>query len=236
MSEKNYNIYLEFNYSNLNIAVFDKINDELEYYKEKSYKSYFNTNELNFENLDKLVEENIFKIEKLTKKFIRDVNLIIETPQSKSIKLSISKNNEGDKLTKDDAMYLVQNAKQQILKSNQDLGIVHIVVEKYVLDKIEYEFLPSGKKCNKISVDLNFICFPKELLNNFEKLFLKQQISINKFICSNYVKTFNFNDKNRNICEYGNKIANGINKQEVVSIPKEPKKKGFFAKLFHFFN
>ena len=42
-------------------------------------------------------------------------------------------------------------------------------------------------------------------------------------------------DKEKNICEYAKNIVQGINKQEVVSIPKELEKKGFFEKLFHFF-
>ena len=128
-------------------------------------------------------------IEKITKEFVRDIYLIIETPQSKSLKLSVTKNNEGNKIIKEDAAYLVQDAKQQILKTNQDLRILHIIVENYVLDNVQYKFLPLNQKCNKFSIDVKFICFPKKLLKNFEKLFSKQQIFINQFICLNYIKT-----------------------------------------------
>ena len=180
-------------------------------------------------------QSSIFDIEKLTKEFVRDIYLIVETPQSTSIKLSVTKNNEGNKIIKEDAMYLVQDAKQQLLKSNQDLGIIHIIVENYVLDNIQHKFLPLNQICNKFSIDVKFICFPKSLLKNFEKLFSKQQIFINRFICFNYIKTFDHIDKGQNICEQGKSIVKGINKQEVVLIPKETKKKGFFEKLFHFF-
>ena len=236
MSEKKFDIYFEFNYSGLNLAAFNKISGKLEYYKEQDYKSYLkNYKELNFEKMDQLLETNILNIEKSIEEFVRDVYLIIETPQSTSIKLSVTKNNEGKKIIKEDAMYLVQDAKQQILKSNQDLRMIHIIVENYILDSIQYKFFPSEKKCNKFSIDITFICFPRDLLKSFEKLFLNQQIYINQFICSNYVKTFNFTNKEQNICERAKNIVQGANKQEVVSIPKEPKKKGFFEKLFHFF-
>ena len=66
-------------------------------------------------------------------------------------------------------------------------------------------------------------------------MFFKQQIFINKFICSNYVKKFDFDNNKQNICERSKKIVEGINKQEVVSIPKTIKKTGFFEKLLHFF-
>ncbi len=238
MSERKFAIYLEFNYSRLNLAAFSKTSDKLEYYKEQTYKSYFdNYKELNFEKLEKFLEENILAIEKSTGEFVRDIYLIVETPQSISIKLSVTKNNEGNKIIKEDAMYLVQDAKQQLMKSNQDLGIIHIIVENYVLDDVKYKFLPLEKKCTKFSIDIKFICFPKDLLKSFERLFLKQQIDIIQFVCSNYIKKFEFVDvdKEKNICEYAKDIVQGINKQEVVSIPKELEKKGFFEKLFHFF-
>ena len=236
MSEKIFDIYFEFNYSKINLAAFNKISDKLEYYKEQTYKSYFNNyKKLNFEKLEKLLEESILEIEKSTGEFVRDIYLIVETPQSISIKLSVTKNNEGNKIIKEDAMYLVQDAKQQLLKSNQDLGIIHIIVENYVLDDVKYKFLPLEKKCTKFSIDIKFICFPKDLLKSFERLFLKQQIDIIQFVCSNYIKKFDFINKEKNICEYAKDIVQGINKQEVVSIPKEPKRKGFFEKLFHFF-
>ena len=236
MSKKNFDIYLEFNYSKLNSAAFNKLNSQLEYYKEQSYKPYINSDqELNFDELQKLVEKNIIEMEKSIDEFVKDIYLIIETPQTMSIQLSVIKNNEGKNITKQDALYLIQDAKQQILKSHLDIRILHIIVENYIFDDVEYKFLPLEKNCKKFSIDVKFVCFPKNLLKNFEQLFLKQQIFINQFICLNYVKTFNSKDNEKNICELAKDIVKGVNKQEVVSIPKIIKKTGFFEKLFHFF-
>ncbi len=235
MSKKNFYIYLEFSHTELNIAAFNKINNKLEYSNQKLYKSYFNNNELNFDILQNFVEENIHEVEKAIGEFVKDIYLMIETPQSTSINLSVLKNNEGNKITKQDVMYLIQDAKQQILKSNSAIEIIHIITENYNLDNMNYNFLPLDTNCKKFSIDIKFICFPKDLLRNFEQLFLKQQIFINKFICSNYVKTFDFKNNEKHICEKGKKIVEGINKQEVVSIPKIIEKTGFFERLFHFF-
>ena len=235
MSKKNFYIYLEFSYSELNIVAFNKINNKLEYSNQKLYKSYFNNNELNFDILQNFVEKNILEVEKAIGEFVKDIYLMIETPQSTSINLSVLKNNEGNKITKQDVMYLIQDAKQQILKSNSAIEIIHIITENYNLDNINHNFLPLDINCKKFSIDIKFICFPKNLLRNFEQLFLKQQILINKFICSNYVKTFNSKNNEKHICEKGKEIVEGINKQEVVSIPKIIEKTGFFEKLFHFF-
>ena len=49
------------------------------------------------------------------------------------------------------------------------------------------------------------------------------------------MKRFEFQNNKKNLCERGRDIIEGINKQEVVSIPKTIKKTGFFEKLFHLF-
>ena len=236
MSEKNFVIYLEFGYSKLNIASFDSTSGKLKYFKEELYKSHFGyTKELNFDQLNNFVEENIHKTEKSVGKFINDIYLMVETPQSLTVKLSVMKNNEGKIMTKENAMYLIQDGKQQLLKSNSDIQILHMIVENYVLDDENYNFLPLDINCKKFSMDLKFICFPKDLIKKFEQLFLRQQISIKQFICSNYVKNSNFKNDEKNICERGKAIVEGINKQEVVIVPKIIKKSGFFERLFHFF-
>jgi len=236
MSEKNFDIFLEINYFKLNLAAFSKLNGQLEYYKEKSYIDYFEkNNQLNFDKLQKFAEESIIELEKSINFFVKDIYLIIETPDSTSIKLSISKNNEGKNLVKKDVMYLIQDAKQHFLKSNNELNIIHIIVENYVLDNLSYNFLPLEKNCKKLSIDIQFICFPKHLVKKFEKLFSNQQIYINQFICLNYVRKFDLKTNNKNICERGKSIVEGANKQEVVFIPKLVAKTGFFEKLFHFF-
>ena len=44
-----------------------------------------------------------------------------------------------------------------------------------------------------------------------------------------------FEESTTSICESGLKLMQGINKQEVVIIPKKLKKKGLFERLFYFF-
>tara|TARA_Y100000741_G_scaffold360665_1_gene343273 strand:- start:297 stop:1010 length:714 start_codon:yes stop_codon:yes gene_type:complete len=236
MSEKKLDTFFEFNNTNLNIAAFNISNDKLEYYKEYPYLSYFaNYKELNFDKINKILEDSIFEFEKSTKEFLKDIYLIVETTEQISIQMSIRKNNEGNLLAKEDAIYLIQDAKQQVLRSNNDLRIIHIIVENYILDGIKHDLLPVNKKCKKFSIDIKFICFPKDLKNNFKNLFFKHQIDINRFISLNYLNEFNFKNIDTNACEKGRYIIKGINKQEVALVPKEHKKKGFFERLFHFF-
>ena len=43
------------------------------------------------------------------------------------------------------------------------------------------------------------------------------------------------NKTTENICYLGFKLGKGLNKQEVVVVPKKQVKQGFFEKFFHFF-
>jgi len=42
-------------------------------------------------------------------------------------------------------------------------------------------------------------------------------------------------ETNQDICESALKLSQGLNKQEVITMPKKQIKEGFFVKLFHFF-
>ena len=44
-----------------------------------------------------------------------------------------------------------------------------------------------------------------------------------------------FEESTSNICQSGLKLLNGVNKQEVVMVPKKSEKKGIFERLFYFF-
>ena len=172
---------------------------------------------------------------KSTKEFLKDVYLIIETADSTSIQMSVRKNNEGNKIGKEDAIYLIQDAKQQILRFYHSEKIIHIIISNYLIDNTSYNYLPLNLNCNKFSIDIKFICFPKNLIKKLEELFNNHQIFINKIICSHYAKSFTKNMSYMNVCESGLKLIKGINKQEVAIIPRKLEKKGFFERLFHFF-
>ena len=235
MSKKNFDIYLDLCPTKLSVAAFKKFSGHSTFFKEYNCVTNLNKDQLNFENADKTIEKNIFEIEKKTGEFLNDIYLMIETPESISINLSLLKDNEGKKIEKKIVQYLVQDAKQQILRSYHSKKIIHIIITNYLIDNNSYNYLPLNLDCNKFSIDIKFICFPKNLIKKLEELFNSQQIFINKIICSDYAKSFAKNKSHVNVCESGLKLIKGINKQEVTIIPRKLEKKGFFERLFHFF-
>ena len=80
-------------------------------------------------------------------------------------------------------------------------------------------------------------------LNNQLKIILIGQgskILDNKYIDIKETTPLNdeidfYEESTSNICQSGLKLLNGVNKQEVVIVPKKSEKKGIFEKLFYFF-
>ena len=235
MGKKNFDIYLDLSSKKLSIAAFEKLDSHSFFFKEYDCETNLNKNKLNFENVKTTIEKNIFEIEKKTGEFLEDIYLMVETPESISINLSLIKNNEGKKIEKKNVQYLIQDAKQQIFRNYHNEKIIHIIIANYVIDNTSYNYLPLNINCNKFSIDIKFICFPKNLIKKLEELFNSHQIFINKFICTHYAKSFMENTPYTNVCESGLKLIKGINKQEVAIVPRKLKKKGFFERLFHFF-
>ena len=235
MSKKNFDIYLDLSSKKLSIAAFEKFSNHSIFFKEYDCETNLNKNKFNFENVRKIIEKNIFEIEKRTGEFLEDIYLMVETPESISISLSIIKDNEGKKIEKKNVQYLIQDAKQQILRNYHNEKIIHIIITNYLIDNTSYNYLPLNLNCNKFSIDIKFICFPKIIIKKLEQLFNNHHLLINNIICTKYVRSYFKNKVDSNICKSGFKLASGINKQEVEMIPKKLEKNGFFERFFHIF-
>ena len=233
MNKKDFNICINLNFSSLNISAFNKQDNKNVFSKNYNFKESIDNDEIDFQEIKLFFQNEIFKIEKMMDYFLDDIYLMIDTEKSFSINLSLINDLDNRLLDKKDVLYLVENAKQQISASYFDLKIIHILITDYVIDKVNYDYLPKNINCKKLSLNIKFICMPKKLIINLEKIFIKNQLSIKRIICTRYVKSI-FNEDD-NICNSGMKIINGFNLNEVIMVPKKRQTKGFFEHLFHLF-
>ncbi len=185
MGSNNYQVYFDCGFSRIRAGAFNKINLKETFY----IKSKFLFDHL---EIDTEIQKIITFLEKNTNEYIGDVNLMIDSPEMLSIGISVSKKIDDSHLRKEDIQFLVQEAKQQILKHYNNQNIVHIVINNYKINNIDYDYLPQDLKCNFISLDIFFICLPIEIIENFKKLFYKFDILVNQITCSSYAKTLNY--------------------------------------------
>ena len=89
-----FEVYLFLFPNKLLISLFDSKNLKNYYIDEVFLENKINTIDVN--NLNKFLDKNIFKIEKLTGKFIKSIFLVIENDQIFNLNIGIKKKNYGE--------------------------------------------------------------------------------------------------------------------------------------------
>ena len=231
----NLEIFLNLNNNEINAILVDKEKKNQIFYKDFDVENDFNDPKTIIDNLSKILKSLIIEFEKKINNPISKINLMIDDPETLSIHVSIKKNYDNKKILKNQIEYLIQDLKQQILRSNSDIKIGHIIVKNYFVDGEIYSQLPIGEVCTDLVIQTQFICFSKNFIDSLENLFTNYQIDINKIICTNYAKSLLNTDLN-SLSEAGLKVIDGININEVLVNPKKLTKVGFFERLFHIFS
>ena len=191
-----------------------------------------------FENLNELnnfLDKNIFSLEKKLNRFVNNINLIINYDDFFSINLSVKNRSEFKKMDISQINNLLLESKNHVKKSLDENEIIHMKINKFVIDGKDYISLPDDIDSSNFFVEVEFICLPKKLIKNVEKILINYQISINKILSYEYLCNFKSNP-NENIFIVADNILNGLNQNEVFLINKSAKNKGIFEKFFNFFN
>ena len=225
--------YLYLNHNQFIIYVAKILTNE-KIYSEK-LKIEENSTELKFSKLKEFLDINIFKIEKKLNHFIEDIYVILDSKEFHSIKLSIKKDNNGNLLNSETLIHPLSDLKNLCQSNLQNNKIIHFFIEKYVIDNKFYTNLPENVNCNIFSLDTEFICLSKNLIENIEKTLKKYHISLNQILSASYLEKIKDNTDNT-IFTTASRIISGHNNNEVLLIDKINKKQGFFEKFFNFFN
>ncbi len=209
MNNKNFQTFFDCGFSNIRAGTFNiSKNNEAFYYESEFF--------IERSNLELKIQKIITSLEKDTDEYIDNINLMIDSPKMLCVGISLAKKLDGSKLKKTNVQFLVQEAKQQILKYYTDYNIAHIIINNYKIDNIDYSYLPDEIKCDFISLDLLFICLPTDLLLYFKNIFSKSNILIDQIICSSYAKSINYKD-NLKLNGHVSFIDIGFNKTSIIS-------------------
>ena len=229
----NFRTYLYLNLNEFIIYVADILTNEKIYSEELQIEK--SSTELKFNKLDEFLNSNIFKIEKKLDSFIKDIYIILDSKEFHSIKLSIKKDNNRNFINQEVLIHPLNDLKNLCQSNLQNEKIIHFLIEKYVIDNKFYKTLPENVNCDIFSLDTEFICLSKNLIENIEKILKKYHISLNQILSASYLKKFKNNTEN-NIFTTASRIISGHNSNEVLLTGKISKKQGFFERFFNFFN
>jgi len=187
MNNKIFSVYFDCGSSKIRAGAFNNNNKNNRFYHESDFFS--NQSNIKFE-----IQKIITSLENNTEEYLDEINLMIDSPKMLSVGISISKKLDGSILQKEDIKFLIQGAKQQVLRNYPNQSIIHIIVKNYKIDDVDHIYLPDNIDCNSISLDILFICLPKEILEYHKKIFFSLDISINQIFCTSYAKSVNYKD------------------------------------------
>ena len=209
MNKKKFQTFFEFGFSKIRASTFNKNNPDEVFFAESELL-------ISHSNLELETQKIISSFEKDTNEYIDSINFMVDSPKMLSIAISVSKKLEGSKLKQSNVQFLIQEAKQQILKYNKDLSVAHIIINNYKIDDINYSYLPDIIECHCISLDILFICLPSDLILYFKNIFSKSNILINQNMCTSYAKAVSYKD-NLNLYEDISFIDIGFNKTSITT-------------------
>ena len=209
------------------IYVYDKNNLKNLYQEEIE-----NYNEIELNILSKFIDDNIYKIEKMIKNFIRNIILIIQDDKVLDIGISLKKKIYEKNIDQKQLENSLVEIKDIFKENYQDLIIMHmIIIEK----ENNFSLNNDNKNDDYLFLEVNFISIPNNFTFNFDKLLENHQIKIKRYMSADYIKSF-FDKESMEFFVMANKLNDGLNKNEVQLVSKNKENKGFFEKFFQLFS
>ena len=182
IENSDFETFLYISKNKYQIFVYDKNNLKNLYYEEIE-----NNDEIELNILSKFIDDNIYKIEKMIKNFIRNIILIIEDDKVLDIGISLKKKIYEKNIDQKQLENSLVEVKDIFKENYQDLIIMHmIIVEK------ENNFLLNNDNNNDdyLFLEVNFISIPNNFTFNFDKLLENHQIKIKRYMSADYIKSF----------------------------------------------
>ena len=194
MNEKSLNIFIDLGSSKIRLGVFNEETSNILFILEKSCISNFSLKNFDIKSSNEIIKDLIKSAEKKIDKHIKNIDLMIDTPDMFSIDISIKKSSDSKKVMHNDIQSLLKEAKNIIQNNYLDKKIIHMIVKKFVFDEDEYFKIPDNQINYKfLTVELKFICFSNKIWESLQNLFKSNFIDIDNIYCSSYVRASNCN-------------------------------------------
>ncbi len=193
-------------------------------------------NNLNFKIISNLLKKNIRVFEKSLGLFLNKGNISIQSKTYQSIIFSTKNIFDQIKLDEKVVSNLVKIGTQYFASNEKRLSIIHIIINKYIIDGKNYDNMPRNIKFKKIILEIELVCLDKNLINKVSNLFKECNIEINKIVSFEYAKNFLDGEDDKTMCISAKKVLDGANKSEIKLQEISPSKSKIFDRIFNFFD
>ena len=208
MNEKSLNVFVDFGSSKIRLGIYDKETSKNIIILEKDCISNFSLNNFDIKNSNEIIKDLIKSAEKKINNHIKNINLMIDTPDMFSIDISIKKNSDRKQYSKNDIKSLLNEIKGLVQKNYLNKKIIHVIVKKFIFDDEEFFEIPNKKiDYNTLIIELKFICFADQIWKSLQDSFKSNYLNIDNLYCSSYVRSSSYNS-----------LFNDFNKKVILDI------------------
>ena len=231
--ELSFEVYLSISQKKFEIFLLDKKNLK-NIYKHEVYLEN-DSDIIDYNLLNRFLDKNIFKIEKLIGNFLRNIIVIIESDKTLNFSIGLKKKNYGEKINKYYLESSLSELKALFKENYQNNKIMHFIVNKYLIDGVNYTSFDEEVNGEEMCIEVNFISISNILIKKISNVLEKYQIKIDHLFEMKYIKNL-FEEEHLDLSLIAFKIQNGHNQNEITLVPKSTKKRGFFEKFFQLFS
>ena len=143
--------------------------------------------------------------------------------------------NNSNQIKETDVVRLISDAKQLIIRNNKDCFILHILVDKYIIDGKEYFEFPENLDYKEFIIDVSFITVQNSTVKTLNRMLKDCNIEVRKIVSHQYSRRF-AEKSDTSPCIAGKKVVDGLNPSEVIMENLYTRKQGLFEKMFNFFS
>ena len=227
--EVSFEAYLSISKEKFEIYLLDKKNLKNIYKEEINIKN--DTDLIDYTLLSNFLDQNIFKLEKLIGNFLKNIVVILENNQILNFSIGLKKKNDGDKINKYYLERSLAELKDLFKENYQDNKIIHFIINRYLIDGVNYTEFDHEIEADHMCVEVNFISAPNILIKEISNILEKYQIKIDCLFEKKYIKNV-FEGQLLDLSISAFKLQSGYNQNEIALVPKSGKKIGFFEKFF----
>ena len=194
MNEKSVNVFIDFGSSKIRLGIYNKETSKNIFILDNECISNLSLNNFDIKNSNEVIKNLIKSAEKKISNHIKNINLMIDTPDMFSIDISIKKSSDTKQNSKNDINSLLNEAKSLVQKNYINKKIIHMIVKKFVFDDDEFFEIPNKKiNYNSLIIELKFICFDYKIWKKLQDVFSNNHLNIDNLYCSSYVRSSSYN-------------------------------------------
>ena len=229
--DKKIESYIYLGKNKISISVFREKNKLI---FKKDYliqKNYLDLDQDAYEFIEKTILEFEIKYKILLKK----INVIIDKEYFLEINISTKDKINNRLITKEDIEYLIFDLNKLVKDNNNNFSITNIKIKNFKVDEKYYETFEEIPLGDTLSLEVMFESINIYTQTEIKNLLSKLEIDIGKYFSTNSLEIDTLNDK-MDECAAAAKSTYDYDQNEVFLITKNKEKRGFFEKLFHFFD